>query len=185
MRLWISGYRAYELNLFSYTDQKAQFLQQFFYARMKEQVEQGVDWFLFKGQTGVEYLAFQAGLQLKEVYPELQLAVFWPFLHYGQQWSETNQSLLQCYRQQADYWNITSHKEYENPEQLKQQENFLLTHSEGLLCLYDAEVPGSIAYTYQRACRYQEQNKDYKILAYPLEEVQTFIDEKLQEEEFF
>lgn len=182
MKLWVTGYLAHELNLFNYQDERAQWLQRFLTCRLQEQIENGYDWFLFKGQLGVEYLAFRALLELRTEYPEIKIAVFFPYLQYGENWSEKNQLLLNEYKEKADYVATVSQHSYQNKEQFIQQENFLFQHSEGFFCIYDDEVKGVVQYTLRRARQYQEQVDNYSLFIYSLYDIDEFIREQMVDE---
>lgn len=168
---YITGYRSYELGLFSDDDIKVKGLRYFLKKREIERLENGYDWFLFAGQLGVEYYAFDEALKLKEDYPELKVAVMFPFKDFGSQWSEKNQLILQEYHQKADFVGYVSQEPYHSPEQLKRHQQFMLQSTAGAIVIYDDEVDSKSKYFLYAAERYKAQH-DYELTCYDLYDLQ-------------
>jgi len=76
-RLWMSGYRSYELNVFSDQDDKLKVIKYALTSYLTEQIEDGVDWLITGGQLGVEQWCAEVGLELKKIYPELKVAMMY------------------------------------------------------------------------------------------------------------
>lgn len=112
---------------------------------------------------------------MKEDYPEIKLAVIFPFEGFGSQWNEQNRAKLQSILSLADYVNSTSHKEYESPQQLRNHTQFLLEHSGGVILVYDDESPGKAAFFLKAAKRFQEQYP-YEIIQIDFDDLQNSIE---------
>lgn len=181
---YITGYRNYELGLFSDDDPKVKGLRYFLRKREIELLDEGYDWFLFGGQLGVEYYAFDEALKLKHDYPELQLAVMFPFENFGEQWSEKNQMALQHYHQAADFVGCVSKRPYTSPEQLRQHQQFLLQSTKAALVVYDDEVPGKSRYFIRDAEQYA-QHHDYQLMRYDLYDLQESFYSYMEENQEF
>ncbi|WP_302372217.1 DUF1273 domain-containing protein [Enterococcus asini] len=154
--LVVTGYRSYEMGVFKEDDPKITVIKNVLKQRLKDYLEEGLEWLLIGGNLGVEIWAAQAAFELREEYPEFRVGVIFPFLEYGNQWKENNQALLQKLKTQADFLESTSHKPYENPAQLRNHTRFLLEHSGGVLMVYDEEFPGKTQYFLKDAQRFGE-----------------------------
>ncbi|SKA11359.1 Uncharacterized SPBc2 prophage-derived protein YoqJ [Pilibacter termitis] len=140
--IFISGYRSFELAIFQENDPKLVVIKYALTRRIKDFLEQGVEWFLISGNLGTELWAGEIVLSLKEEYPQAKLGMIFPFEEFGSNWNEQNQMKLQTLKSKADYVNATSHKPYETPAQLRSHTQFLLQHTQGALLLYDSEMEG-------------------------------------------
>ena len=154
--LFLTGYRSYEMGVFKEDDPKITVIKNVLKQRLKDYLEEGLEWLLIGGNLGVEMWGAQAAFELREEYPEFHVAVIFPFLEYGNQWKENNQALLQKLKTQADFVEATSHKPYENPSQLRNHTRFLLEHSGGALLVYDEEFPGKTQYFLKDAEHFAE-----------------------------
>ena len=176
----ISGYRSYELNIFNQSDPKYVFLKEFIKNRLITYIENGTEWFVITGQLGVELWAGEVVLELKEDYPEVNLAVLLPFTSFGVNWNETNKTLFDEIIHQADYVNYTSNKEYESPAQLKGNQVFAVRNTDGAFIIYDTMVgesaDGKPKYLYELILQYQEQ-AEYDLNMVGFEEFEFFIHE--------
>ena len=154
-RLHITGYRSFELSIFQENDPKIAIIKNVLKSRLISYLETGLEWVIFSGNLGTDIWAGQVVQDLQADYPELRYSVIFPFANYGSNWNEKNRGQLQTLLQTADYVNSTSHQEYESPQQLKNQTQFILTHTEGALLLYDQEYPGKTAFFVRDAENYQ------------------------------
>ena len=173
---YITGYRNYELGLFGDNDPKTKYLKKYLQKQMLELIDSGVEWFLFSGQSGIEYLAFQVVNDLKAEY-DIKTGVLFPFADFGMQ-SERSQQMIATYKSQSDYYADVTKQPYQNPRQLKYHTQFVLAHTQGTWMLYDNfEQKGKTEYFYQDALAYQEQHPAYEII------MQTFddVNQSLQE----
>lgn len=173
---YITGYSHFELGIFNEQDERLKILKQFLRHLEIELLEEGIEWFLFSGQLGIEYDAFNEALALKQDYPHLKLGVLFPYSNFGERWNEANQLRLADYKQKADFTGYVSKQPYQNPSQLKNHTHFLLTHTEGTALLYDEEYPGRLRYFLADAKSYSQQ-QPYKIQQYRLDDLQNFVED--------
>lgn len=184
----ISGYRSYELNIFNQTDPKLKYLKEFIKDRLIRYIENGTEWFIITGQLGIELWAGEVVLELKEEYPEANLAVLLPFTGFGENWNETNKTMFEEVIHKADYVNYTSNKDYESPAQLKGNQVFSVRNTDGAFIIYDTMVgesaDGKPKYLYELILQYQK-NVPYELNLSGFEEIEFFIHEMTENQESF
>ncbi len=54
MRIWLTGYRSYELNIFKDSDPKVEVIKNTLKECLIQQMADGLDWVLAGGQLGIE-----------------------------------------------------------------------------------------------------------------------------------
>ncbi|MDT2757822.1 DUF1273 domain-containing protein [Enterococcus asini] len=172
--LFVTGYRSYEMGVFKEDDPKVAVIKNVLKKRLIDYLEAGLEWILVGGNLGVEIWAAQVALELKGEYPDLKVAVIFPFLEFGSQWKENNQALLQGVKNQVDFVEATSHQSYENPQQLRNHTNFLLAHTGGVLLVYDEEFPGKSQYFLKDAQKFSTENA-YQIDKITMDDLQNSI----------
>ncbi|MFC4709734.1 DUF1273 domain-containing protein [Enterococcus eurekensis] len=155
--LIITGYRNYEIGVFQDKDMKIKIIKKVIREALITLIEDGLKWVIVSGNLGVELWAAEVVIELKKVYPEIKLALIFPFEGWGGNWNEKNQQLLNTVKLQADYVNSTSHQPYQNPSQLKNHTRFLLEKTKGCLLVYDEDYPGKTSYFLKDARHFQEQ----------------------------
>ncbi|GEL14369.1 DUF1273 domain-containing protein [Pediococcus cellicola] len=162
-RIWITGYRSYELTVFDDKDPKRLVIQYVLKQALKNRIESGADWLITGAQMGIEQWATEAGYELKHEYPEFQIAIMLPFTEFGQQWNEANQAKLSETLAKADFNESISHHPYQSPQQLKTYQHFMLTHTDEAILVYDPEHPGKTKYDYDVIQKWRDSHP------YPLE----------------
>lgn len=176
----ISGYRSYELNIFNHTDPKYIYLKKFIKNRLIRYIEEGVEWFVITGQLGIELWAGEVVIELKEEYPEINLAVLLPYTSFGEKWNEMNKTLFEEVVRQADYVNYTSNKDYDSPAQIKSNQIFSVRNTDGAFLIYDTMIgesaDGKPKYLYDLIRKYQE-NSTYELNLVGFEEIEFYIHE--------
>ncbi len=181
--LLISGYRSYEMNIFDETDAKYLYIKKFLENRINRYIEEGVEWFVIGGQLGIELWAGEIILELKEKYPNVQLAVILPYTSFEKNWNQTNQELFKRVTHQADYVNFSSNKDYESPKQLRGNQVFMIRNTDGAFLVYDrmneASADGKPKYLYELMEIYQKQS-DYSVELASFEEIEFFIYEYIE-----
>ncbi|USS85325.1 DUF1273 domain-containing protein [Fructilactobacillus myrtifloralis] len=146
-RQWITGYRSYELGAFDEQSPKVQIIKRALREQMVNLIENGCDWIITGAQLGTEQWAVEIAADLKTTFPgQFQIAVMLPFAEFGSQWNENNQMRLQHVLALADFSTTVSRSEYHSPQQLKNYQRFMLTHTDGALLLYDSENEGKTHY---------------------------------------
>lgn len=161
-RLWLTGYRSYELGVFGEQDPKLLVIKDTLKKLLIERIENGTDWLITGGQLGVEQWSVEVATQLKAQYPELQVAMMTPFAEFGQNWNEANRGRYAQLASQVDFHQAVSRQPYQSPQQLRNYQEFMLTHTDEAVLVYDLEVEGKPQYDYQAIERYQERH------AYPV-----------------
>lgn len=159
-RLWITGYRNYELGVFNDSDPKVTIIMLALKNAIEQSILDGVDWIISGGQLGTEQWALKAASKLKEQYPdEFQTAMMLPFAEFGNQWSETNQLAFNQAKTTVDFTANVSDKPYRSPEQLRNYQEFMLTHTDQAILLYDLESPGKPKFDYERIVKFADSHE--------------------------
>lgn len=173
----ISGYRSFELGVFQEKDPKIKVIKKVLKITIQQYIEEGLEWILIGGNLGTEIWAGQVVLDLQKEYPELKLGIIFPFEDFGENWNEKNQQVLTELKIKANYVNAVSHVSYQNPGQLKNHSQFLLTHSGGLLVVYDDEYPGKTQFLLKEAQEHASKN-DFIIHQITMDDLQnTFFED--------
>lgn len=168
----MTGYRSYELGVFQEKDPKIQVIKNVLKNEMTAYIENGLEWFLFSGNLGVEVWGMEVAKELKKDYPQIRMGLILPFEGFGENWNESNQLKLNEMEQQADFVESVSHQAYHSPAQLKNHTRFLLEHTQGALIVYDDEAKGKPYWFLEEAKRYQEKNP-YEINQVSFEDLQN------------
>lgn len=174
--LYVSGYRSYEVGVFSKEDPKLFYIKEFFKRRLIGYIESGLEWVIISGNLGTELWVAEVVLDLKEMYPEINLGVLLPYLEFSGNWNEKNQADYNVIVQKADYMNYTSNKPYDNPGQLKNNQAFIIQNTDGCLLFYDTENEGKVSFVHDMALKYQE-NHPYEIERVGFDELQWFVND--------
>lgn len=172
--LVVTGYRSFELGIFKEDDPKIKVIKKVIKNALKQYLEEGLEWILLAGNLGVEIWTAQLVEELKKEYPELKFSIIYPYLEFGNNWNETNQTKLQMVVEQADYVDAVSHMPYQNPSQLKNHTHFLLTHAQGAIVVYDDEVESKSAYFMEDARKYAE-NHDFFLYQITMDDLQNAV----------
>ncbi|WP_283594803.1 DUF1273 domain-containing protein [Limosilactobacillus galli] len=168
-RLWVTGYRSYELNVFKDNDPKVKVIKKVLADHLKNYLEEDTDecWLIAGPQMGVERWALECGLALKEDYSQLKLALMEPYTGFDQRWNEANQEKLAVIKSKVDFSAPVTDHPYQSPQQLWTYQRFMLTHTDGMLMVYE----GKPKYDYRQAQCYQEQ-ENYPISLIDFDELQ-------------
>ena len=172
--LYISGYRTYELGVFSEQDAKIDVIKKALKNEITSFIESGVDWILTSGQLGVEQWAVEVVEELKMDYPEIQQAIIFPFLEFGSNWKDDKKLKMTELKELADYTESTSHQPYKDPSQLKNHQKFMLEHTDGALLVYDKEFEGKTKFLYQ-AIQKKQETSTYECRLIDLDQLQNTI----------
>ncbi|WP_367365797.1 DUF1273 domain-containing protein [Pediococcus parvulus] len=180
-RVWVTGYRSYELEIFNDKDPKLLIIQKVIKDALKIRLESGADWLITGAQLGVEQWATEIGVQLKTEYPDFKVAVMLPFTEFGQQRNENNQAKLSQILTKADFTDSVSHKPYQAPQQLRAYQRFMLTHTDQAILIYDPEHPGKTKYDYDLIQKWRE-NHPYPLEVIDFDDLQEAADEYAENE---
>jgi uncharacterized phage-like protein YoqJ len=161
--LLVSGYKAHELGIFSDQHEGVYYIKKALQQRFRSLIDEGLEWVIISGQPGVEMWAAETVFDLQTEFPDLKLAVITPFLDQEKRWKENVQEKYQEVLMNADFVDSVSRKPYENPQQLRVKNQFLVQKSDAILLLYDEEKDGSPKYYLQAAKIKQEMDDSYNI----------------------
>lgn len=156
--LYVSGYRSYEMGIFSDEDERLVIIKQAIRSRLEDDWERGLEWVLISGQLGAELWTGQVVLEMKNEGMNLKLGMVIPYLDFESSWNEKNQALFYQVKEGADYVNYSSKKTYDNPGQLQANQVFLIRSSQKALLLYDTEYKGKCQYAYDLIQKRQNQS---------------------------
>lgn len=170
-RIWVSGYRAFELAVFDPKDPKKTIIERVLKEFLTQWLNQNEEesWLITGPQLGVEQWSAEAGLSLKEDYPRLKVAMMLPFADFASRWNEANQSQLASLKAAVDFSAEVSPQPYQSPEQLRMYQRFMFEHTDRLLLVYDPDQENnpdqkSKPYWLYRAAKcYQEDFPDYQV----------------------
>lgn len=167
-RLWITGYRSYELGIFTPNDPKIKVINYVLSQVITDAINDGVDWIISGGQLGVEQWALKEAVALKTTYPdEYQVALMTPFANFGSQWQAANQQSYQDLKLTVDFFGEVSSKEYQSPQQLKNYQDFMISHTDRAILIYDEDVDGKPGYDYRKIKSYaQDHPYDYQLITF-------------------
>ncbi|SFL23446.1 Uncharacterized SPBc2 prophage-derived protein YoqJ [Paenibacillus sp. 1_12] len=177
-RVLITGYKATELGIFSMKHPGIAIIKKAIAKQVTALMDEGLEWVIVSGQWGVEVWAAEAVIELKQQYPNLQLAVITPFLEQEEKWSDDKKEIYNHMLQHADYVNSVTKSKYEGPWQFKEKNRFLLRNSDGMILLYDEETEGSPKYMREQAL-----NQAAKTNAYALYTITAFDLQSIAEDE--
>ncbi|MGO0060607.1 SLOG family protein [Brevibacillus fluminis] len=179
-RLFVSGYKAHELGIFNEKNPGLAIIKKALKRELIRLLEEELEWVIISGQLGVEMWAAETVLELKKEYPHLKLAVITPFLNQEEKWKEETQDYYRTIVMQADYLNSVYQTPYEGVWQLKEKDKFLLSHSDGILLVYDEENEGSPKFLSKLAARKAEMG-EYQLVRINAYDLQTIAEEQQQE----
>lgn len=175
-RLWVSGYRSYELNIFKDNDPKLQVVKKALHDNLINLLDEGLEWLITGGQLGVEQWSVAVAHDLQIKYPQLKIAVILPFSDFGKNWNETNQLKLQQTIEMSNYHVFITKKPYQTPRQLRIYQQFMLQHTDQALLVYDPDHIGKSQYDYATIKKYQD-NHDYNLRLIDMDILQTTAEE--------
>lgn len=173
-RLWVTGYRSYEINAFGDKDPKIAVVKFALQNAFQRYLDDGqLDWVLTGGNLGVEQWAAQTAVKMEEI----RTAIMVPYANFASHWNEAHQEQFAQLTQVVDFFAATSNEAYAGPWQFHNYEQFMLAHTDRALLVYDPEHPGKIKYEYELLKQKNAQGN------YPLEVI-DFYDLQEQAEEY-
>ncbi|WP_262314657.1 DUF1273 domain-containing protein [Lacticaseibacillus parakribbianus] len=161
-RLWLTGYRSWELNAYGDSDPKITVIKLALRNQLKAALDDGLEWVITGGEQGVEQWGAQVAVGLKKDYPELKVAVMLPFADFGHQWKEENQAALATLVQQVDFSASVSSLPYQSPKQLSGYTRFMAQHTDAALLVFDPDFDGKPAFAY-RAAQGEDRRRPYPV----------------------
>lgn len=180
--LAVTGYKPHELGIFNEKHDHLPFLKYALKKKLVQLIEAyDIRWIITSGQPGVELWAAEAAIQLKNDYPQLQVATLAPFYNQEERWSDPIKNLYQQIWRHSDYTDYITKRNYENPMQLKQKNQFIIDKSDVFLVLFDEYTEGSPAY-YLSYARKKRKVMDYPIIYLTPDEIEEVIRDRQQED---
>jgi uncharacterized phage-like protein YoqJ len=171
--LAITGYKPYELNIFSNNHPAVSYIQLAIRRKLLSLLEEGLEWIVISGQLGVELWAAETAYDLRVEYPQLQVAILTPFLHQEERWNEMNREYYEWIVSQADFVDSITKRPYESPAQFRWKNEWIVRKSDGLLIVYDKEKEGTPKYMLEVAKR----KENYAIFPITFSDLQAIIEE--------
>lgn len=171
MRLWVTGYRSYELGVFQDSDPKVLVIKDLLKRHFEQKFNEGLEWIISSGQLGVEQWALETALEMKKDYPELKVSLMYPFSEFGNRWNENNRAKLQEIEQKVDFCASISKSPYQSPIQLKNFQKFMVEHTDQASLIYDPEYKGKTKYDYQLIMEYQNTH-NYPVTLFDMDNLQ-------------
>ncbi|WP_295774080.1 SLOG family protein [uncultured Limosilactobacillus sp.] len=187
-RVWISGYRAYELGVFQEDDPKQLVIQTVLSQLIQDRLNQSNEetWVISGPQMGTERWGLKSAIALKDDYEQLRVSMLLPFADFGQNWNEDNQLRLSAIREQMDYQGTVSNQPYQGPQQLRNYQRFMFEHSDELILVFDPEQElnpdqhSKPFWDYRAAQKYQETQPTYQITLVTMDQLQDAAEEWAQ-----
>ncbi|WDF83827.1 DUF1273 domain-containing protein [Lacticaseibacillus pabuli] len=184
--MWVTGYRAYELNVFGNKDKKLPIIKYCLKQALTAQLDDGMEWLITGCDQGTDQWAAEVGLGLKKDYPELKIAMMAPYANFGNRWQEASQARLAELRSAVDFTADVSHEGYQSGRQLAAYGTFMSEHTDGAVMLYDTDYPGKAKFSYERVQNLSSSRK-YNvslITMYDLQEAATTLAEEAENGRF-
>jgi len=176
--LFITGYRAHELQIFGQKHEGIPYIKKAIASRLTPLVEDGLEWVLTPGQYGVDLWACEVVLELKQSYPHLKLSIITAFQNPEEQWKEDKQEYYRSILSGVDYYGAISKQPYIGPWQFTARDDLLLRKSDGLLLVYDEDAgEGSPRFVKEKALK-KQQNEHYPIITVTSEDIQSVAEEE-------
>lgn len=116
--LAVTGYKPMELNIFNENDERIKFIKYALTQRLISFIEEGFEWVLISGQSGVEMWTAEVVLDLKEIY-HIKLGVFPPFENQVSRWPEYLQHKYEELAFKADHFQPLFAGDYRGTFQFK------------------------------------------------------------------
>lgn len=183
-RMMLSGYKPYELGIFDEKHPGVKVIKLAIKQQLIALIDDGLELVVISGQPGVELWGAEVVLELKKDYPTLKLAVVTPFQEQEGRWKESVKLQYKDILTAADSVKTTSDKPYTGPEQFQKRDQTVLTHTDGLLLLFDDEKGGSPRYLKEKAEKHANKGPFTLITidAYDLQVIEEDLREQEREE---
>lgn len=178
-RVWVTGYRAYELSVFQDNDPKVKVIKNVLKKALIERLNNHSDefWVISGPQMGVERWGIEVAHELKDTYSQLKTSIMTPYAQVAARWKAENQEKLMATLQRVYFHAPVSNQPYQSPQQLQNYQRFMLEHTDELLTVFDAdresesEQVSKPSWDYRAALKYQE-NHDYQVTTIDFDELQ-------------
>lgn len=176
MRVFITGYRHYELGIFKDTQPEVKVLRELLRARIINLAEEGAEWFIVQGYTGIEMYAANEIIDLKEEY-DIKLAVLKPFHKFDDRYNDSDKINLNNILEHADFHKYIFEREYGDPSMFKAINQFIVEHSDHGLIVYDSESETNLKYIYSLMLEFSRKSH-YNIERIQFDDINDFINDR-------
>lgn len=167
--LTVTGYKPIELGMFNEDDARIEFIKKAIQKRLIGFIEEGLEWVLVSGQSGVEMWTAEIVLDLKETY-DINIGMIPPFENQQSRWPESLQHKYEELTFTVDFYQPIYNGDYKGPYQFKARDQWLIDKSDGCLVLLDEDNPGSPKYFYE-AAKNADDYPIYLITPFDIDEV--------------
>lgn len=169
--LHVTGYKSTEMGIFNdENDPKIPFIKEAIERRLRQFLEEGLEWVIISGQLGIELWTADVVFDLKEEF-DIQLGVFPPFENQDKRWPEMLQEKYQKTIMTADFYKPLYQGDYRGPFQFQAKNKWFVEKSDASLLLMDEEYPGSVKYFYETARKYSKEYPTYLITPMELDDI--------------
>lgn len=142
----VSGYRQFDLGIFKQDDPRIDIIKTAIRRDLIRFCEEGLSWLVFTGNLGFESWVLEIANEIREEY-HFSIASLFCFADQGKYWNDQNKQALEAFKK-VDF---VKHcfETYENIDQLKNYQQFLIDSTDGAYLFYDEEHKTSLKYFYQ------------------------------------
>lgn len=179
--LAVSGYRHYELGVFSEKHPGIGYIKKAIEQRFREFLDEGLEWVVISGQTGVEMWCADVVFSLQEEFPHLKLSMLQPFLQQEERYNDMHKMKYEEIILLADHVDAITKRPYENPSQLRMKNDFIVRHTDALLVLYDEEKEGTPKFIVKSG----QQKEGYPIFYITSYDLQSIVEEEMMNNSYF
>ncbi|RSL33292.1 DUF1273 domain-containing protein [Salibacterium salarium] len=181
--LAVTGYKPQELGIFDPNAKEITYIKMTLKSKLSGFLQNGLEWVVISGQPGVEQWTAEVVIELKNEWPQVQLAILPPFLHQDNIWPDHAKERYQNIINGADYCEAISKKEYDNPGQLRAKNDFIVMKTDALLLLYTEEQEGTPKY-YLEAAERRASQQNYPIYRITPDDLQETVEEEMESQRF-
>lgn len=175
VRVLISGYRPYELGIFKPDQKEVTVLKAFIRSKLHEYIDEGAEWFIIQGYTGIELYAAEVIIELKEDGYDIRLGVLMPFHQFDDRYKEVDRETLNKVLAESDFKDYIYKQPYTNPGMFKNINRFLISNTDSALIFFDEEAEAKVRFLYNAILEFSEKNQ-YNIERIQFDEINSFID---------
>lgn len=174
--LYVTGYRPYELGIFNDKHPGIAIIKKAIEDQLRALLDEGLEWVVISGQLGVELWTAEVVIELKKDYPNLKYSIITPFLNHEKNWNEANQQKYYYIKSMTDHFASITKTEYQAPWQFIEKDKFIVSHTDGILLVYDEDNEGSPKYIKSYIEKYKE-NAEYEMLRITAYDLQLIAEE--------
>jgi len=176
--IFIAGYAAHELGIFTQKHEAIRFIRQAFYKKVIPLIEEGAEWFIMTGTYGFDLWAAEILFMLRKTeYPHIKVSMIQAFQNQEENWKEDRKAYFNKIKSKLDHFAVVSQQPYAGPWQFQARDQLILQKTDGIILFYDEEAADSKArYIKEKAIKRAEQS-DYLIVTILADDIQMVMDE--------